>query len=495
MNKPRPRRQSDRNRLASSQQHHRLERAASRPHAKQSAHLDSATDGRSLALALLLGVFEQGRNLESQITPLSTNVECGRLDARELALARELASGVLRRERALLAVLAPMLKRPFKAKDRDLQLLALLGLYQLQSTRIPAHAAINQTVEICNRLAKPWARALLNAVLRRAQREQPPSVPIDAATGLQDQLGGAPAAVVYSHPDWLHAAFVRDWGAGAAQRLMAANNERAPMWLRVNCRRSARREYAKRLTDAKLDYQMPEIDALDAALLLPEPIAVARLPGFAAGLVSIQDGAAQLAASLLELEPGQRVVDACAAPGGKSMHILEAHPRLQRLVSVEVDPVRAQLIDDSAARLGFDHRATVADFAQLDQWWDKTEFDRVLLDAPCSATGVIRRHPDIKVLRRAEDIEALVERQTALLDAAWQVLRPRGALLYVTCSVLRCENEHQIQAFLRRHPDAEVAPIESACGRRSEPGLQILPGEHNMDGFYFARLRKQHAEQ
>ena len=457
--------------------------------------LDAASDGRSLALKLLLGVSEHGLNLDAQLASLAQAVEGGALEARELALARELASGVLRYERALRAVLRPMMKRPFKGKDRDLELLAMLGLYQLQATRVPAHAAVNQTVEICNRLAKPWARSVLNALLRRALREQsegdrpPTCAPSDAARKRTHGRGDSPA-VVHSHPDWMYTAFASDWGDAEAQALMAANNERAPMWLRVNALKLGRSDYVKRLESAGIDYALPPFDEIDCGLQLSEPLAVARLPGFAEGQVSVQDGAAQLAAPLLCLRPKLRVADACAAPGGKTLHILQAEPGLSELVSVEIDPARAALLDSAAARLGSEHRATVADFSNLEQWWNGIAFDRVLLDAPCSATGVIRRHPDIKSLRRAADLEGLVERQAALLDAAWEVLRPEGIVLYVTCSVLRRENDLQVQAFLGRHGDAQVIPIESSWGKMAKPGRQILPGDHSMDGFYFARLRK-----
>ncbi len=269
---------------------------------------------------------------------------------------------------------------------------------------------------------------------------------------------------------------------------MEANNQQPPMVLRVNQRRTGRDAWLQRARAEGL-----EADAVpftDSGVVLRHPRDVSMLPGFTAGEVSVQDAAAQLAAGLLDLRPGQRVLDACAAPGGKTAHIAEWEPEFAELVAVDIEKERLQRVRENLYRLGLDACLVEGDASDPSSWWDGRPFDRILLDAPCSATGVIRRHPDIKVLRRADDIPELVVKQQQLLESMWSLLNPGGILLYATCSILKRENVRQITDFIENHPDARELPVTGEWGRGMSVGRQILPDEHQMDGFYYARLRK-----
>jgi 16S rRNA (cytosine967-C5)-methyltransferase len=400
-------------------------------------------------------------------------------------LVQELAYGVLRWRFRLEALLQQLVTRPLKAKDQDLACLLLVGLYQLIYTAIPEHAAAHETVEAVRATGKAWAVPMANAVLRGYQRRR------EALNAIVDVRPTAR----YSHPAWLIDALCTDW-PDDCERILTANNTRPPFVLRVNTRRIGVLDYGRALTAAGLPYT--SLEHADAALWLPAPVPVDRLPGFADGLVSVQDAAAQLAPPLLNAAPGMRVLDACAAPGGKAAHILETTPELAELIALDIDAARVERISDNLQRLGLRARALVGDAAQPDDWWDGRPFDRILLDAPCSATGVIRRHPDIKSLRRAGDVDELAATQAQLLDALWPLLAPGGMLLYATCSVLRRENEQQIERFLQRHGDARDQEPAGTWGRAVGCGRQILPGDGavpadpgaSMDGFYYAVLIK-----
>lgn len=406
------------------------------------------------------------------------------------ALVQELAYGSLRWRFRLEAQLRLLLKQPLKRKDRDITALLLVGLYQLEYTNIPAHAAVHATVEAVRATGKRWAVTLANGVLRSYQRQR---------AELGAALLGRPAEW-HAHPDWLVERLRGDWSEDW-EAVLAANNQRPPLVVRVNPRRGSVAEYRAQLHAAGLAHA--PLRYSDTGLCLQQPVAVERLPGFAAGAVSVQDAAAQLAAPLLNAAPGMRVLDACAAPGGKAAHILERTPQLAELIAVELDAARARRIDENLQRLGLAAQVLIADAAQPESWWDGRPFERILLDAPCSATGVIRRHPDIKSLRRDTDIGALAVTQARLLDALWPLLAPGGMLLYVTCSVLHQENDQQIAAFLQRQPQAREQRFEAAWGRALTQGRQILPGaaatesetwDGGMDGFYFAGLIKRRAD-
>jgi 16S rRNA (cytosine967-C5)-methyltransferase len=418
-------------------------------------------------------VVDHGESLSSQQgMQLALLVE-----PRERAFAQELTFGTLRWFHRLDAILGRLLAKPLKRKDHDVRSVLLVGLYQLLLLDTPGHAAVGETVEAARQTGKAWAVKLVNGVLRSAQRQ---------AEALQEAVNGQPAAR-WSHPQWWIDQLQRDW-PDHWQSILDAGNQRPPMVLRVNRSRSGRTHYSEQLQQVGIEAW--PLDEVPDALQLATPVSVDRLPGFSAGLVSVQDGAAQLSASLLQMEDGQTVLDACAAPGGKTCHILEMQPGLGRLVALDNDPRRLEKVKENLDRLQLSAELVAADAGTPESWWDGSQFDRILLDAPCSASGVVRRHPDIKLLRRAEDLPALCLQQQRLLDALWPLLTPGGILLYVTCSVFRRENEEGVKGFLASHADASELPLEVNWGIPQSPGRQILPAQHGMDGFYFARLIK-----
>lgn len=406
-----------------------------------------------------------------------------RCEAADRGLVQELVYGVLRWRFRLEALLAQLLRQPLKAKDQDIGALLLVGLYQLGYTAVAPHAAVHTTVEAVRAGGKRWAVPLANAVLRGYQRQR---AEVDARADASDEGR-------WAHPRWLIERLRGDW-PDAWRRVLAANNERPPLVLRINARRLDRAAYRRALDDADLPHAV--LPFAPQGIALATPVGVERLPGFYDGDVSVQDGAAQLAATLLAAGPGMRVLDACAAPGGKTAHILELQPRLAELVALDSDARRVQRIHENLARLRLGATVLVGDAGAPEDWWDGRPFERILLDAPCSATGVIRRHPDIKSLRRATDIEDLARSQARLLDALWPLLAPGGMLVYATCSVLRQENEAQVAAFLQRRTDAEERRLDGPWGTACRHGRQILPGDADregagMDGFYYACLVKR----
>ncbi len=426
---------------------------------------------RAVSAQILSKVCFQGRSLSQALSQALDNLQ----DKAQNPLIQEICYGVLRDYPRLSAISEGLLKKPFKAKDGDIQSLLLVGLYQLIAMRVPDHAAVSETVAATKDLKKTWARALVNAVLRNFLREKDQRI----KQAEQTEEG------CWAHPQWLideiRIAWPDQWEA-----ILTVNNERPPMSLRVNLSKNGSEDYLVELAAADIQAQASTIVA--SAVQLTRPVDVASLPGFAEGRVSVQDSAAQLAASLLQLESGQRVLDVCAAPGGKTGHILEAAD--VDLTAVDIDAERLEKIGQNLQRLGQTARLIVGDAKEPDTWWDGKAFDRILLDAPCSATGVIRRHPDIKILRRATDITALVELQAQILNAVWLLLKPGGMLLYATCSVLPRENSEQLAAFTDKCLDATPISIDTDWGRTSGAGRQILPGENGMDGFYYACLKK-----
>ena len=401
----------------------------------------------------------------------------GLADARDRALVQELAYGTLRWYFQLDAVLGALLNKPLKARDSDLRCLLLSGLYQLRHMSVPAHAAISESVQAARDLDKAWATGLVNAVLRNCQRRQ---------AALESVIAASDSAL-YAHPGWLVKRVRSDW-PDDWQAILQAGNQRPPFVLRVNRRQYTRADYLALLRERGMEAQ--PLAHASHGIRLTSPLPVDALPGFSGGAVSVQDGAAQLAAELLDLAPGQRVLDACAAPGGKTAHILESEPALAGLTAVDIDTRRVQRIHDNLDRLGLSAQVLTGDAAEPRQWWDGRCYDRILLDAPCSASGVIRRHPDIKLLRRPKDITALASRQAALLEAMWPLLSAGGMLLYTTCSILAEENDHQVERFLSEHANAECLTADVPWGRPGIHGRQLLPGDDDMDGFYFACMRK-----
>ena len=424
---------------------------------------------RGLAAQILSRVINEGQSLtaalENQLPKLN--------DHQDRAFVQALCYGVIRHYYALTCTLQQLLDKPLKTKDGDIQALLLVGLYQLQHMRVKSHAAVSETVSATRH--KPWAKSLVNAVLRNYLRD---------AENLRCHTD-RPATL--NHPDWIIDVLEQNWPDQATQ-IMAANDRAAPMSLRVNLLRGSREDYLKRLQQLDINAQISTYSL--AGIVLDHPINVEQLPGFTEGLVSVQDLAAQLAAELLDVKPGQRVLDLCAAPGGKTAAILEQQPDLQSLLAIDVDAHRLKRVNDNLQRLNLQAETLAADASRPDTWADNKQFDRILLDAPCSGFGVIRRHPDIKILRRASDIETLQALQYKILNAAWQLLAPGGILLYATCSILKPENEQQIAKFLASHPDASELTIEADWGMARPHGRQILPGDNQMDGFYYAKLGK-----
>lgn len=420
---------------------------------------------RCTAAKIITAVLTDGQTLTQQLDTKAARAE------RDQAFLRQLCFGTLRYLLPLRKQLADYLRKPIKADQLEVEVLLLLGLYQIGKLRVPDHAAVSTTVEAARKMGKGWAGKLINAVLRNHLRAGKPDFSSAAGT---------------THPHWLKDRFRQDWG-DQADRIMTANDQQAPLWLRVNARLTTVEALKQKLGDAGIEAAASSV--LPGALCLPGGADVSQLPGFATGLFSVQDAAAQLAARLVNPEPGQRVLDACAAPGGKTAHLLELAEDID-LVAVDRSAQRLEKLSQNLERLGLKARVLAADAAEPSSWWDGQPFDTVLLDAPCSATGIIRRHPDIRHLRSPQQVSELIALQSRLLDALWPLLRPGGHLLYVTCSILKAENEAQIAAFCERTATAEALPIDAAWGRATTHGRQILPGENDMDGFFFSRLLK-----
>ncbi|MBB2494306.1 16S rRNA (cytosine(967)-C(5))-methyltransferase RsmB [Aquipseudomonas ullengensis] len=427
---------------------------------------------RLAAARALAAVLSGKASLGSSLPPLLDKVE-----ARDRGLAQDLAFGTARWQPRLALLAEKLLQKPFKAADRDVEALLLIGLYQLFYTRIPAHAAIGETVACVDKLKKPSLKGLLNAVLRNAQRD---GETIFASLDKDPVLHTA-------HPRWLQKALKARWPE-QWQAICAANNAHPPLILRVNRRYGSRDAYLNELRSAGIDAE-PCAYSRDGIRLLTAQD-VKTLPGFMEGRLSVQDEAAQLAADLLDLAPGQRVLDACAAPGGKTCHLLEAQPQLSEVVAVDLEASRLLRVRENLERLQLDATLIAADGRDTASWWDGKPFQRILLDAPCSATGVIRRHPDIKLTRQADDIPALARLQGELLDAMWAILEVGGILLYATCSVMPEENSDNIAAFLARTPGARELDIAGDFGLKATHGRQLLPQVDGHDGFYYAKLIK-----
>jgi len=324
---------------------------------------------------------------------------------------------------------------------------------------------------------KIWAKGLVNAVLRNYQRHAE-----EVSQAFQKN-----EKAVYSHPAWMIDSVKKDW-PDDWKDILNNNNQHPPFSLRVNLQKISRENYLENLRAEEMEASV--IPETQSGITLLEACDVRKLPGFLTGDISVQDGAAQLAVELLDLQPGQRVLDACAAPGGKTTHILEWQPRLEKVIAIDRDKVRLGSVKENLDRLQLDAELICADAGSISEWWDGVLFDRILLDAPCSASGVIRRHPDIKLLREAGDIDPLAKEQARLLSALWSVLKPDGMLVYATCSVYAEENVQVLNAFIAANPDVKEEKIKATFGRECSVGRQILPGMHGMDGFYFACLRK-----
>ncbi len=414
---------------------------------------------RAQAARALKAVLAEGRSLKAVLAQALPGIA----DPRDRALLEAMCFGALRHRRRYEHALAAWLP-------------LLAGLAQLDALQLPDHAAVAATAEAARALGRPQLVGLVNALLRRATREPWPDT---------EDLG-----IRYSHPDWLVAALRQDWPQ-ALESILAANNQPAPLWLRCHRRRGPRETMLARLAELGLGADAPDFPS--QALRLHTGAVAESLPGWQAGAITVQDGAAQLAVEALAPTAGERLLDACAAPGGKTAQLAEALGAGE-LLALDIDGARLRRVETTLDRLGLNSpqvQLRAANAAEPRRWWDGRPFDAILLDAPCSATGIIRRQPDIKWHRRASDIPALVASQARLLDALWTTLRPGGRLLYATCSLLDAENAAQVGAFLARTDDAEALPLPARFGRERGTGRQRLPGDDGMDGFFYALIRKR----
>ncbi|MAF15772.1 MAG: 16S rRNA (cytosine(967)-C(5))-methyltransferase [Marinomonas sp.] len=433
---------------------------------------------RLVSAKILEQVLLQRGSLSTQI-----NKQISQVEYDEQGLAKELCFGVCRFYPQLNTVALSLLSKPFEEKDFDLYAALLMGLYQIEHMSTPDHAAVHESVELCRQLDKEWATKLMNAVLRRYQRER---------DDILENLSSQPS-MAHNLPKWLVKRFKKHWDA-ELDSIIEATNAHPPMCIRVNEAHVSRETYKQKLAEQGIVSRETSFSV--SGLYLESAVPVTMLPDFENGHVSIQDESAQLAASLLAPKTGERVLDACAAPGGKTGHLLELAPDLD-LTAVELEPWRLARIESNLERIGGSAALICGDASQPDQWWDKIAFDKILLDAPCSATGVIRRNPDIKINRKPDDIAALCDIQASILDATWQTLKQGGYLLYATCSLMPEENEQQIASFLARTEDAKECPLNLlndklslSFGKAVSHGVQIFPTQNGQDGFYYCLIKK-----
>ena len=429
---------------------------------------DGGAAVRAAAARVLDAVLHGGRSLKAELATVLPTIA----DPRDRALLEAIVFAALRMHARYAAALAQWMPKPPGRRDGALRALLYVGFAQLDALQLPAHAALASTVDAARVIGRAHQAGLVNALLRRAQRDGLPDADASAAW-----------------PRWLLDRLQRD-RPGQVEAIVRASAEAGPLWLRVNRRLATPEGVLARLAESRIEaVQEP---ACPDGLRIDSPVPVSALPGFADGELSVQDGSAQLVADALAPAPGARVLDACAAPGGKAAHMLE-RDRALRLLALDMDARRLDRVRATLARLALDDgnvRLRAADAADVSTWWDGTPFDAILLDAPCSATGVVRRQPDILLHRRASDIDDLVALQARLLDAVWPTLAPGGTLLYATCSILRRENDAQVAAFLARTPDARLQPLDARFGEDTGHGSQRLPGQDGMDGFFYARIRK-----
>ena len=428
-------------------------------------------DTRAVAARGLAEVAMRGASLREVMERQAPRLP----DPRDRALLMALLSDGARWWLRFDAAIDGLLEKPLRHKDPAIHALLVLGLVQLEILQLRDYAAVAATVEATRALRRPQLAGMVNAVLRRWLRER------ETRNAQLD----ANAPTRHAHPVWLAAALAQDWPQ-QAEAIMAANNTEPPLMLRVNRRHGSRDTLLTQLATA--GYTASAHPWLADASVLPHSLDVTRLPGFADGAFAVQDGAAQIAADLAQVGDGLRVLDACAAPGGKACHLLErAHIELTAL---EFDRQRGERIRDNLMRLRLDARIVIGDAGAPQAWWDGTPYDRILIDAPCSATGVLRRRPDVRLHRRASDLSALCAQQRRIVAALWPLLAPGGRLVYITCSLLRAENEAVIHELLEAQPDAQAVGFTLPVGQPAAVGWQILPGDGDLDGMYYAVVHK-----
>ncbi|MBT8434236.1 MAG: 16S rRNA (cytosine(967)-C(5))-methyltransferase RsmB [Gammaproteobacteria bacterium] len=436
--------------------------------------MTNSTNPRWIAVQAILQVVDQGRSVDEVFN--SDWYRSLELEKRDLALSRELVSGFCRWYFALSTLLASRLQKPLRARDRDIEVILILGLYQLLIMRTEPHAAVNETVKLALAQKKSWARGLVNALLRGVIRDR---IELDSSAQAQ------------AYPDWIMSRIRRDWGEQAEAVLIQGNN-RPPMTLRVDTRQTTIDNAINTLRSAGIEGSRHS--TVTTAIELSSPCEVTQLPGFEQGMLSVQDAAAQLAVPLLDCKSGVRVLDACAAPGGKTAQLLQHYENIE-LDALDSSEARLERLRQNLQRINKPARILIGDAASPETWFDGNKYDCILADVPCSASGVIRRHPDIKLLRRESDIMPLLAKQRKIVDALWRLLKPGGKMLYCTCSVFRDENEVQIAKFLQRHPDCAEVKIDNAGWGEPRPhGRQVLTGSDNMDGFYYGLLTRSGVE-
>lgn len=397
------------------------------------------------------------------------------------ALFKELCFGSIRWFHRLETIVNLLLHKPLPDKHSDIKYLLCIGIYQLSELRIPQYACVNATVAATKLLNKPWATRLVNKLLRQYIRKEKQI----------NQQASSNSIGQYSHPNWMISLIQQDWPE-QWQDILAANNIRPPQTLRINPEKTSASSYVALLAHNNIAAKTSA--HFTDAVIVKKPVLTADLPGFDKGLCSIQDLAGQSVATLLDLAPNQVVLDACAAPGSKTCHILETEPRLQKLVAIDIDAERLIRIKENITRLELPHdslKMVLEDATHTKQWWDGALFDRILLDAPCSALGVIRRHPDIKLLRLPSDIDHQSQLQYLLLKSLWPLLKPSGKLLYTTCSILHNENDKVIHKFMNEHNHCKVNKLDLPGSINLKYGYQRLPSkERETDGFYYCLLTK-----
>jgi len=428
---------------------------------------------RTCTALVLAALFNHRHNLTTLLEKRLGSLA----DPRDKAFAQELCYGVMRWFPRLDYLLTRLLRKPIKSRDNDIKALILSGLYQFEFTRVPPHAVVSASVESCVELGKPWAKALVNALLRNYMRNSK-----HLLSSITDNT-----EALYAHPAWLLEHLQKDY-PDHWEAIATANNQRPPMFLRVNLQRTTVEDYLKKLGEAGIKARA--VGNNPQAIQLVEPVDITALPHFENGAVSVQDLGAQWVTEVMDLRRGHRLLDACAAPGGKLAQLLEQGLPLEQATAIEIDAQRCKRLRETLQRLGLSALVKQADICRHEDWWEGKPFDRILADVPCSGTGVIRRHPDIKYLKRPADIAISAAQQREILETLWQTLDSGGKLIYVTCSVLSIENDAQISAFTASHQDATLVPVGGEWGNITSHGRQILPGDEDMDGFYYACIQK-----
>lgn len=426
---------------------------------------------RATAAKLSWQIIDKGVSLDAAI---ADHFETTETSIQDRGFTQELIYGVCRWYGELDAIAQQLLKSPIRNKDRVVHFVLLVGLYQLRKITTAEHAAVAETVSACKQLNRQWAKNLINGCLRTYQRN--PINPQEEQNSL-------------SHPSWIRNEIEQAWPSHASV-IFAANNEKPPMCLRVNRMLNSRTEYLNELSNAGISASVDQ--NTKNGIILDQPCSVSLLPRFQLGACSVQDTAAQIAAELLAPKAGMTILDACAAPGGKTAHILEQCDNDLEVDALDISEKRCVQLHSTLSRLNLNANVYAADAATKPSWPTPSGgYDRILVDAPCSGLGVVRRHPDIKHHRRPSDIDSLAKTQAALLDGLWPLLKPGGLMLYTTCSILPSENSKQIAQFVALENDAMLTSFSHPNAIPLEFGAQTLPGVNGMDGFYYCLLEKK----